>query len=105
MKIGAIVENRAAGGDADRAAEIAHQVEQAGCQFQSIGRQAAQVKVTVGAHREPSGQDRGKPRGSSQFAPAPIMSDRVKFHYAESAKQARPTIISQRKSTYRVQKV
>jgi hypothetical protein len=33
MKIGAIVENRTAGGDADRTAEIAHQVEQAGCQL------------------------------------------------------------------------
>jgi hypothetical protein len=34
MQVGPIVENRAAGGNSDRAAQIAHQVEQAGCQFQ-----------------------------------------------------------------------
>jgi hypothetical protein len=40
-QVGAVVEDRAAGGNADRAAQITHEVEEAGCQFQSFGRQSA----------------------------------------------------------------
>src|SRR5258708_7577557 len=41
MEVGAVVQNRATGGDADRAAKIAHQVEQAGGGLEAIGRAAA----------------------------------------------------------------
>ena len=52
MEVGAVVEDRAANGDADGAAEIAHRVEQAAGIFQPLRRQAAEAEIDARRHRE-----------------------------------------------------
>src|ERR1700733_6866763 len=42
VDIRAVIQNRAADGDADRATQIAHQVEQSGGEFEPLGRETTQ---------------------------------------------------------------
>ncbi len=82
MQIGAIVEDRATHGDADSASEIAHQVEQAGCQLQAFGCEAAQGQGHRRRHRE---QLREAAEGlwQEQLLRAPIMGDRREVPHAQ----------------------
>ena len=99
----AVVQDGAAGGDADGAAEIAHQVEQPRGQLQPFGGEAAQRQSHRRRHGELLGEAAQRLR-DQQFAPAPVMGDRRKVPHAE-AEQASPNIISQRRSIRRAQKV
>ncbi len=72
VQVGAVVEQRAAYGDADGAAEVAHQVEQARGQPQSLRREAAQCQRHRRCHRELL-REAAQRLWQQQFAPAPVV--------------------------------
>src|SRR3954468_6606326 len=74
MQVGAIIENGAAGGNTERTAQIAHQIEQSGGQFQPLGSQAPQCQ---GDSRGNGKLLRESAKGlwQEQLAPTPLVGD------------------------------
>ena len=75
MQIGAIVQDGGADRDADGAAEVTHQVEQAGCQPEPFHGQSAQRERDDRRHRELLSHAAQRLR-QHQFGAAPVVSDR-----------------------------
>ena len=100
MQIGTIVENRPTRGNTDRAAEIAHQVEEPGSELQPVGREAA----------ESEGDDRrdgellreaAEACGSSNSCQPHSCVIGANFQILPAASRTSPANISQRRSIRR----
>ena len=70
MQIGAVVEDRAADRDADRAAQVAHHVEQAARVFEPLRRQAAETEGDRRRDREDL-REAAQHLRDQQFGPRP----------------------------------
>ena len=103
MEIGAVVDDRAADRDADRAAEVAHHVEQSAGVFQPLRRQAAEAEVDARRHREDL-RKAAQHCGSRSSAAPQSWVMKLKLHIARP-KEARPNIISQRVSNLRASRM
>ena len=82
MQVGPVVQDRGAGRDADRAAEVAHQVEQARGELQALGRERAEPERDRRRDRELL-REAAQRLGQQQLAPAPVVGDRREEPHAE----------------------
>lgn len=83
VQIGSIIQDCAAGGDADRAAQISHQVEEAGAELQALGGEDAENQRDSRRDRELLREAAERLR-EQKFAPASIMRNRRIEQHAES---------------------
>ena len=83
MEIGAVVEDRAADRDADRAAEVAHHVEQAARIFEPFRRQAAEAEIDARRHRKHLGKAAQDLR-QEEFRRAPFMGDEAETPHRQA---------------------
>ena len=74
MQVGLVVDDRGAHSDPDRAAEVAHHVEQAGGVFQPLRRQAAKTQSDTRRHREDL-REAAQHLRDQQLVRAPVMRD------------------------------
>ncbi len=103
MGIGLVVEDCAAYRDADRAAQVAHHVEQAAGIFEPLRPQAAKPEHHRGRHDEHL-RKAAQHLGQDQFGAAPCVRHIAESHIA-APKLARPAIISQRVSMRLARKI
>ncbi len=89
--------------DADGAAEVAHEVEEAGGGFQAVGGKGAEGEGDDGGDGELLGKT-ADGLGQEEFAPAQSWVMGVK-NQRPTVKAERPNIRSQRRSMRRAQKV
>ncbi|MGH6797100.1 MAG: hypothetical protein ACREDI_01775, partial [Roseiarcus sp.] len=83
MEIGAVIEDRAADRDADRAAEVAHHIEQSARIFEPFRRQAAEAEIDAGGDREHLGKAAQNLR-QEELRRAPVMGDEAEAPHRET---------------------